>query len=414
MLWSIIFLVAFSTAKCDGIIQAITLTAFARQFRAPQHLPIIYNTPKETKIKLIKSTSGKGLTLDWVDEFQNSRTFLLIISQDDGLFDRKKEINIDQQIYFLTPSLNLYEKYTINNELIQQQLGHFDGGVYIPEELIDQNFLKRRKNFHGSKLIALTLEGGRLLKIDNHKNAQYFSSNETYDVTGLVQGPIFDIWTILQNNLNFTTKIYSKMNDKWGVPIQHPNGSIIVQDGIIKDGMDGSADILLAGLVMMYERRLVVNFLFPLQSSTNGIFVNKDSMKESLDFEVFQKPFDNWTWTMLISSSLSITISIVLTSKVLNQGNIKFLNFIDIFVKSLKANLGSASFTPTKFHSLQMVIFIALVAGNVIWIAYNGALLSKLIEPRFEKPFHDLESLAESNYRYNNYNKIILIDQNQD
>ena len=406
MLWSIIFLIAFSYVKCDGVIQAVTLTAFARQFRAPQQLPIIYGTAKETKITLIKSTSEKGLTLDWINEFQYWEKFLLIISQDDVLFDKNKDINIDQQIYFLTPSLDLYEKYTINNELIEQQLGHFAGGMYIPKESIEQNFLKRRKNFHGSKLIALTLESDTSIKIDNHKNAPYFSFNETYDVTGLVQGPMFDIWIILQNNLNFTTKIYSRMDDKWGVPIQHPNGSIYMPDGIIKDGMDGSADILLANLHIMYERYLAIDYLFPLQSQLTGILVNKNSMKENLDFEVFQKPFDKWTWTTLISSSLIVAISIVFTSKVLNHGNLKCLNFMDIFAKSLKANLGSSSFTTPvadKFHSLKMIIFVALMAGNIIWIGYNGALLSKLIEPRFVRPFHDLESLAESNYRYKNY-----------
>ena len=131
MLWPIIFLVAFLTAKCDGIMESKTLTAFVRQFRAPQQLPIIYNAPKETKIKLIKSTSEKDLTLDWVDEFQYSKTFLLIISQDNGLFNRNKEITINQQIYFLTPSLDLYEKYTINNQLIQQKLGQFVGDMYV-------------------------------------------------------------------------------------------------------------------------------------------------------------------------------------------------------------------------------------------------------------------------------------------
>ena len=72
-----------------------------------------------------------------------------------------------------------------------------------------------------------------------------------------------------------------------------------------------------------------------------------------------------------------------------------------IFAKSLKANLGSASLEPNinQFHSLQMVIFVSLITGNIIWIAYNGELLAKLIEPRFDKPFHDLKSLAESNYR---------------
>ena len=88
-------------------------------------------------------------------------------------------------------------------------------------------------------------------------------------------------------------------------------------------------------------------------------------------------------------------------SKVLIQRNLDYLAFIDIFAKSLKANLGNASFTTTtnKFHSRQMAIFVALMTGNIIWISYKGALLSKLIEPRFEKPFHDLESLAESIYR---------------
>ena len=402
MLLLIIFWGVFSSAKSYNIIQAKTLSAFARQLRAPQPLPIFYNTTKETKITLIKSTSEKGLTLNWINEFQCSKTFLLIISQADSLLDVNEEINIDQQIYFLTPSLDLYEKYIINNQLIQQKLGYFVGGTYVPEESIEQNFLKRRHNFHGSKLIALTVGSnrGNYIRIEK-ENATYFPSNKTYDVTGSAQGLIFDIWKLLQNNLNFTTRIYSRMDDKWGVPIQHANGSISVPDGIIKDGMDGLADILLSRIVIMQERCLVIDFLVPLTSYSNGIFVKKDSMKERLDFQVFQKPLDKWTWTAMISSSLIITISIVVTSKLLNQGNLKCSNFMGIFAKSLKANLGSASFVPdiNQFHSLQMVIFVSLITGNIIWIAYNGALLSKLIEPSFDKPFHDLESLAESNYR---------------
>ena len=312
-----------------------------------------------------------------------------------------EKINIDQQIYFLTPSLDLYEKYTINNKLIQQKLGHFVDGAYIPEELTKQNFVDRRHNLHGLELIALAVESKTSMKIGNLKNAPYFPSNQTYDVTDLIQGKYLEILTILQNNLNFTTKIYSRMDDKWGVPIQHPNGSISVPDGIIKDGMNGLADILLARLTIMYERYLAIDYLVPLETLTNGIFVNKDSIQESLDFEVFQKPFDKWTWTTLTLSSLIVTISIVLISKVLNQEKLNCLNFIDIFAKSLQANLGNASFTPVtyKFHSRQMVIFVALITGNLIWIAYNGALLSKLVKPIFKEPFHDLESLAASNYR---------------
>ena len=128
MFWLIICFAAFSTAKCDGIMQAKILMTFARQFRAPKPLPVLYNSLKETKITLIKSMSEKGLTLDWLNELQYSKDFSLVISQDDGPLVRNQEINIDQQIYFLTTSLDLYEKYTINNQLIQQKLGYFVDG----------------------------------------------------------------------------------------------------------------------------------------------------------------------------------------------------------------------------------------------------------------------------------------------
>ena len=401
MLWLIICCVVFSTAKCDGVIQAQTLTAFVRQFRTLQTLPIFYDTTKETKITLIKSMSEKGLSLEWINKIQYSKKFLLVISQNGCLLDQNEEIKIDQQIYFLTSSLDLYEKYTVNNILIKQKLGHFVGSSYTPEESTEQNFMKRRHNFHGSKLIALVGEVENYLTIDNLQNAQYFPSNDTYDVTGLIQGSICNIWMTLQNELNFTTKMYARKDRKWGVPTQHQNGSISVPDGTIKDIMVGSADAFLTSLAITYNRYLVIDYLVPLVSFSNGIFIKMDSIQESLDFEVFQKPFDKWTWTTLISSSFIVTISIIIISKLLNRENLSGTFFVDIFTKSLQANLGNANLMPinNKFHSVQMVTFVSLITGNIIWIAYNGALLSKLVEPRFDKPFHDLDSLAKTNYR---------------
>ena len=401
MLWLIAFLCTFSTTKCDSIIQAKILTAFARQFRAPQPLPIFYNTSKETKITLIKSMSEKEITLHWNDKLKYSMKFLLVISKSDDLFDQNEKIKMDQEIYYLTSSLDLYEKYTVNNIEIKQKLGHFSDGTYVTEKLIEQNFLKRRQNFHASKLIAITNESGNYIKTKSLKNAPYFPTNETYEVTGLVEGLYFDIWMTMQNNLNFTTTFYQKKVKKYGVPVQHPNGSISVPDGIIKDSLDYSVDILFAHLTILYNRYLVIDYMVPIDRYQSGIFINKDSFKESFDFDVFHKPFDKFTWTALISSSLIVAISIFFTSKVLNQGNHNYLDFVDIFGKSIQANFGHTSF-PTisnKFQSLQIVIFVSLITGNIIWIDYNGALLSKLIEPRFDKPFQDLESLAKSNYR---------------
>ena len=200
---------------------------------------------------------------------------------------------------------------------------------------------------------------------------------------------------------HLTSDAHEWINEVPSVPIQHPNGSISVPDGTIKDVMDGSADTFLTSLAITYNRYLVIDYLVPLVSFPNGIFIKKDSIQESLDFEVFQKPFDKWTWTTLFSSSLMVTISIVFISKALNQENLSCINLMNIFTKSLQANLGSASFISinNKLHSIQLVTFVSLITGNIIWIAYNGALLSKLVEPRFDKPFYDLDSLAKTNYR---------------
>ena len=72
----IICYVAFSTAKCDST-QTKTLSAFLRQFRAPQPMSIFYNSPKETKTTIIKSMSDQGVALDWNEELQFSKNFLL-------------------------------------------------------------------------------------------------------------------------------------------------------------------------------------------------------------------------------------------------------------------------------------------------------------------------------------------------
>ena len=52
-----------------------------------------------------------------------------------------------------------------------------------------------------------------------------------------------------------------------------------------------------------------------------------------------------------------------------------------------------------QLESYKVVIFITLLMGNVIWLSYNGALISGLLAPKVTKPFVDIESLLTSNYR---------------
>ena len=79
MLLLIICCAAVLTAKCDGIIEATLLVTFAKQYRAPQPLKLLYEAPKEKKLKLKKSMSKEGFTLDLICEIKYTEKFLLII-----------------------------------------------------------------------------------------------------------------------------------------------------------------------------------------------------------------------------------------------------------------------------------------------------------------------------------------------
>jgi hypothetical protein len=65
-----------------------------------------------------------------------------------------------------------------------------------------------------------------------------------------------------------------------------------VPNGTIKDIMNGSGDVVLTCLTIMYNRYLVIDYLVPLDRYPVGIYVSKDSIQESFDFEFFSAPFD--------------------------------------------------------------------------------------------------------------------------
>ena len=83
MLLLIICCTAVLTAKCDGIIDSPLLVTFAKQYRAPQPLKLLYEAPKEKKLNLKKSMSKEGFTLDLICEIKYTEKFLLVVVEND-------------------------------------------------------------------------------------------------------------------------------------------------------------------------------------------------------------------------------------------------------------------------------------------------------------------------------------------
>ena len=149
---------------------------------------------------------------------------------------------INQEIQFVnTETWEVYEHYTVNNEKIQTKLGVFDKNFrFIPTTL--QSFVQRRGNFHRYNLKAITEEEIPYIKIDLSL-PNYDETNQVYDVTEKVEGMYYDIFQILQEQLNFTASIHKRKDGKWGPITKLENGTILTA-GIASSITSGFAEIV--------------------------------------------------------------------------------------------------------------------------------------------------------------------------
>ena len=151
-----------------------------------------------------------------------------------------------------------------------------------------------------------------------------------------------------------------------------------------------------------YFRYLLISYLHPLAPGQGGIFVKKTSILEGMDFKVFIRPFRNWLWIVMIISSFAVALCIIGVLKIQDSSQMDLKDCMRIMVITIQTNFGSGNFNSLPKLSMEaprLIIITALLMGNIIWLSYNGSLLSALITPSVIKPFDDLESLAKTNFR---------------
>ena len=73
----------------------------------------------------------------------------------------------------------------------------------------------------------------------------------------------------------------------------------------------------------------------------------------------------------------------------------------EYFILSVTANLGHyfSFIKGTKSLSYKIILFISLLSGNILWMAYQGSLTSELANVKLQLPFVDLKSLSESDWK---------------
>ena len=189
-------------------------------------------------------------------------------------------VEIDQKVFVVKiPSLEVFETYVINEHKIKRKLGRIsaDTSRLIWDPTVQKHFLKRRFDFHGKQLKVMTEEYKPTVALDtNYKNlAPYFPENETYLVNGFISGIHYDILIALQNQLNFTTRIYKRKDGIWGFVQKHTNETYTAS-GMVGDLFYRNVDLIVADLTFNLERSLFIDFTIYINPDDYGLYISNE------------------------------------------------------------------------------------------------------------------------------------------
>ena len=95
----------------------------------------------------------------------------------------------------------------------------------------------------------------------------------------------------------------------------------------------------------------------------------------------------------------------------LKYHQLKLLNFLGFVWTSFIAHLGSKpkeTLIDSK-KSYKVLVFISLVSGMVVWIAYKSFLKAEFAVSLKKHPFNDMESLSKTDWRYFSLNIIMSL-----
>ena len=174
------------------------------------------------------------------------------------------KILIHQQIlFYFDDTQELFEAYTINDSNIVRRLGFVaNESLFQWDKDVNSNFVRRRSNFQGVSLKAMTEFDGNSINANPSflTDAPYFPENETYLLNGFTYGIYHDVLNVLQDHLNFSTQLFKRKDGAWGMVYPQDDGTFKTV-GFVGDLFLKKADFAIASLIIMGNRSQFVDFL---------------------------------------------------------------------------------------------------------------------------------------------------------
>ena len=241
-------------------------------------IPMVNKEQIQSIIQIAISTEDIAAILKPLLYFKFPTIVLLITDslQKHNLKDLK--ILIHQQIlFYFDDTQELFEAYTINDSNIVRRLGFVSNETWFQwDKDVNPNFVRRRSNFQGVSLKAMTEFDGNSINADLSflTDAPYFPENETYLLNGFTYGIYHDVLNVLQNHLNFSTQLFKRKDGAWGMVYPQDDGTFKTV-GFVGDLFLKKASFAIASLIILEDRAQFVDYLPAM-----GLYQGKYSLQQ--------------------------------------------------------------------------------------------------------------------------------------
>ena len=229
---------------------------------------------------------------------------------------RSTTVRLDQRVYHVASDSGIVlETYTINGNAVRNILGKVVQNEYVPTAIGQLEFKKRRSNFHGYHVVAMTNAGPESVSFvkEYQKIAKYHENNQTFDVTNYAFGPYISYLNILAKEFNFTYSLYRRLDGNWGGV--DANGKLI---GMVANLVEGSAEMIATVLTMTPWRNERITYLPGITSSKSAIAIRSET-REGFSWTTFSKPFTFELWLVLLFVATILAIWLFLSNNGLKK-----------------------------------------------------------------------------------------------
>ena len=171
------------------------------------------------------------------------------------------------------------------------------------------------------RVVFLPYAGFTQIKPHSKKKPSRRNINKIFNWEGMVP----DIFETLASDLNFSYSLALSRDGNWGSKDAQSGD----WNGIIKDLMDGIADVSPAPLIIMNSRSLVVEYLPPFYTEETTLLVSSQSSYLSW---IFLAPFHISVWIIICITVIWLAVSLFISQVFMDSKYCTFENFYQAVV----------------------------------------------------------------------------------